>query len=246
MQTLPQELVDRIIDELAHLKCHQAIAQYSLISRAWVTRTQWHHFEQIDFESLEELERWRRNIEPDPAGVSRHVRELVFAYITSLEAFEAHIRAFTRVEDLKFVDCSFALSPSVVDCFAPMGSSLVRLSIFDLETTSGAIASLLAALPGLKRFKADEVKIMDDTGGAGLTVRVPFFEGGNSALFYSHSDQRDPPGLPDWIPPSAQFCDLKIDTTYLLYKAGLVNQWLSNSSTNLKSLGIYGDLFGKL
>ena len=246
MQILPQELADRIIDELAHPKCHQAIAQYSLISRAWVTRAQRHHFEQIDFEGMEELERWGRNIEPDPAGVSRHVRVLAFDGITSLEGFEAHMRAFTHIEDLRICSCSFMLSPPATEFFALMCSSLVELSISELETTSGAITSLLAALPQLKTFRAEMIKVMDDTDGADLTVRVPFFEGSNSALFYSHWDQQDPPGPPDWIPPSARFSDLKIDITYLLHKAGLVNQWLSNSSTNLTSLSIYGDPVGKL
>ena len=246
MQTFPQELVDKIIDELACFEYYRNMAQYSLISRTWVTRTQRYHFEQIVLKDMEELEKWQRNIEPDPAGVSRHVRELSLTYITSLEAFEAHIRAFTRVEDLRIVGCSFVMSPSVAECFASMGSSLVQLWIFKLETTSSAITSLLAALQKLKSFNANEIKVMDDTSGANLTVRAPFFEEGDSAKFVAHLEQRAPPGPPDWIPPSARFRNLEIDITYLLCKAGLVNQWLSNSSTNLTCLLIYGDLFGKL
>ena len=247
MQTLPQELVDRIIDELAGLEYRRPMAWYSLISRAWVTRTQQYSFRFIVFNvDLEDLEKWQRKIEPDPAGVLRHVRVLNLDCITSLEGFEAHMHAFTRVKDLRISTCSFMLSPLVAEFFAPMASSLVELSIFDQETTSGAITSLLATLPQLKTFKAEMIKVMDDTDGADLTVRVPFFEGGNSALFYPHLDQQDPPGPPDWIPPSARFSDLKIDIMYLLHKAGLVNQWLSNSSTNLTSLAIYGNPVGKL
>ena len=245
MRTLPQELVDWIIDELADLNNYHAFGQHSLISRAWVTRTQRYCFERVNFEGLEELEKWQRNIEPDPAGVSRHVRKLVLTRITSLEAFDAHIRAFTRVEVLTIVDCSFVLSPLVAKYFAPMGSSLVQLLIKELETTSGTIISLLATLPKLKNYVSNQVKVMDNTDRADLTVRVPFFKGGNSALFYSHFDQWDPPGPPGWIPPSARFSDLRICITYL-YKPGLFNQWLSNSSTNLTSLEIYGDLVGKL
>ena len=238
--------MDRIIDELVHLEYYRPMAQYSLISRAWVTRTQQHSFRFLVFYiNPEDLEEWQRKIEPDPAGVSRHVRVLTLDRITSLEGFEAHMHAFTRVEDLRIGTCSFMLSPLVAEFFAPMGSSLVELSIFDLETTSGAITSLLAALPQLKTLKAEMIKVTDDTDGADLTVRVPFFEGGNWALFYPHLDQQGPPGPPDWIPPSARFSDLKIDITYLLYKAGLVNRWFSNSSTNLTSLAIYGDPVGK-
>ena len=244
MRTFPQELVDRIIDELADLNDYQTchIAPYSLISRAWVTHTQRHCFEHILFDGPEELEKWRRKIEPDPAGVSRHARRLVLTDIATLETFETHIRAFTHVEEAEITECDFILSPSVVEYFTPMGSSLVELLIGEGETTSSIITSLLAALPKLKKFTALEVKVIDDADGANLTSRVPYFEGGNSGAFYSHADQIGPP---DWIPPSARFSKLQIDTIYFLHKAGLVNQWLSSSCTNLTSLAIHGDLSGK-
>ena len=239
--------MDRIIDELADLYYYRACftPSYSLISRAWVTRTQRHFFEHTLFDGSKQLERWRRKIEPDPAGVSRHTRRLGLINIATLKTFETHIRAFIHVEEVEITECKFILSPLIVECFAPMGSSLVRLSISERKTTSSVITSLLAALPKLKRFSAYNIKVIDDTNGAKFTSRVPFFEGGNSAVFCSHWDQRGPPGPPDWIPPSAQFRKLTIDTTYFLHKAGLVNQWLSNSCANLTSLGIYGDIVGK-
>ena len=246
MRTFSQELVDSIIDELADLNDYQAchIAPYSLISRAWVTRTQRQCFENILFNGSEQLEKWRGKIEPDPAGVSRHTRRLGLTNIATLETFETHIRAFTRVEEVEITECDFILSPSVVECFAPMGSSLVELLIGQRETTSSIITSLLAALPKLENFTAMEVKVTDDTDGAKLTSRVPFFEGlgGNSGAFYSHEHQIVPP---DWIPPSARFSQLEIDLTYFLHKGRLVNQWLSSSCTTLTSLAIQGDISSK-
>ena len=59
-------------------------------------------------------------------------------------------------------------------------------------------------------------------------------------MLHSHPDQHNPPGPPDWTPPSAQFDRLVIDAKYLLYKGVLMNKWLSNSSTALKTLGILG------
>jgi len=151
MRTFPQELVDMVIDELAGHPIHR-LSPYSLISRAWVTRTQQYHFKWIYFGGLDELEMWCRKIAPDPAGVSRHTRQLVLANISTLEGFEAHMRAFTRVEDLEITGCHFLLSPSAVECFAPMGFSLVQLEINKSPTTSHIITSLLAALPQLKDF----------------------------------------------------------------------------------------------
>jgi len=237
MRTFPQELVDKVIDELADIDSDR-VAPYSFVSRAWVTRTQQHHFEWIYIDGWDELERWCRKIAPDPAGVSRHTHQLVLTNlnIRMLDGFEAHIRAFTRVEDLEITGCDSLLSLSVVECFAPMGSSLVELKISESPTTSHIITSLLAVLPQLKTFTAEDSKVIDDTGGTSVFIQVvPFFEGNNSLVLGSSWEQEDPPGPPDWIPPSARFGDLEIDVAYFLHKAMLVNQWLSSSCTTLTS-----------
>ena len=228
MRTFPQELVDMVIDELADIERadidRDRVAPYSLVSRAWVMRTQQYHFEWVDFRGLDELEKWRRTIVPDPAGVSRHTRHLVLAYINTLEGFEAHIRAFTRVEDLKISRCRFLLLPSVVECFTPMGSSLIQLEISQLPATSRVITSLLAALPVLETFITGCFQVTDDTGGTDLPSPIPFFGGNGSLDLHLSWDQEDPLEPPDWIPPSARFGDLEIHMTYLLHKAVLVNQ----------------------
>jgi len=242
MRTFPQELVDKVIDELVELYDYEThcIVPYSLISKAWVARTQRHHFETVSFNGSEKLRRWCRKITPNPAGVSRHTCLLVLNEIDTLEGFEAHIRAFTRVDDVTIMECNFLLSPSVAESFAPIGPSLTQLWIFKSEATSRTIISLLAGLPRLKSFTALEFKVTDDAGGTDLIPQIAFFGGNNSVELFSHEDRRDLPGPPDWIPPSARFGDLKIDTTYFLHKAILVNQWLSSSCTTLTSLTING------
>ena len=247
MRTFPQELVDKVIDELVELYDYniRCIVPYSLISKAWVVRAQQHHFERVSFVGSDKLRRWCRRITPNPAGVSRHTRLLVLSEIDTLEGFEAHIRAFTRVDEMTIMECTFLLSPSVADCFAPMGPSLTQLWICDSEATSRTIISLLAELSRLRSFTALGFKVTDDAGGTNLIFRIPFFEGNNSVELYSHEDQRDFPGPPDWIPPSARFGDLEIDITYFLHKAIIVNQWLSSSCTTLTSLTINGYPDGK-
>lgn len=245
MKTLPQELVDKVIDELLELNGYKAhrITPYSLISRAWAPRIQQHRFRTLYFDSSGELQKWCRRVTPDPAGVSRHTHRLVFFGIDTLEGCEAHIRAFTCVKNLDIVGCNFLLSPSVAECFTPMGSGLIRLRICESETTSRIIISLLAGFPQLKSFTTIFFKVTDDTSGTSVAPRIPFFEGNNSVALHFCDNQWDPP--PDWIPPSARFGDLEIGITYFLHKSVLVNQWLSGSSTTLSSLKIYGDPGGR-
>lgn len=258
MQALPQELVDMIIDELANLAslerlkdlespddpptCH--ITSFSLVSRIWVTRTQQHAFNFISLYGAEELKKWCGSIEPNPAGVSRHAHYLVLSDISTLADTEAHICAFTHVKWMQIRGCDFLLSPSVVECFAPM-SSLVELAIGRSPTTSRVITSLLAALPQLKYFSIQDSKVTGDMDGTNLLPRIPFFEGGNSLQVFSSPDKPDPPVPLDWIPPSARFYYLGISAKFFPYEAALANRWFSNSYTTLTSLSILGDPYCK-
>ena len=145
--------MDKVIGELVRLCVYPTIcriASYSLVSRAWVTYTQQHIFEFIGSHDSEELEKWCRKIEPDPAGVSRHTRHLSFHYIDTLTGIETNIRAFTRVEEMGINRCDFLSPPSVVECFAPMSSSLTELKVRVSPATLHIIASMLAALLQLK------------------------------------------------------------------------------------------------
>lgn len=241
MRTFPQEIVDKVIDELPLYNGGTSYnVPYSLVSKAWVTRTQKHCFRSIVLDVVDYLEKWGRNIAPDPAGVSRHTHELFLFNVDTLEDFEAHIHAFTRVKDLKIIQCKFLLSssPSIAEYFAPTCSNLTQLRIDLAETTSRIITSLLAGLPQLKHFTTLGLKVTDDTGGTNLVSRIPFFEGNNSLVLHTHWEQNDSPGPPDWIPPSARFENLEIDITYFLHKAASVNQWFSNSCTTLTSFSI--------
>ena len=108
-QTFPQELVDHVIDELVTLKngSTNPVAAYSLVSRAWVTRTQKHHFDWIYFDGWDSLHKWHGSIVPDPDGVSRHANYLMFVGINSLpDGLEVYIRVFTCVENVKITGCN--------------------------------------------------------------------------------------------------------------------------------------------
>ena len=77
---IPQELIDKIIDRVWDVDdspSHAATKAASLISRAWVDRSQHHLFRDIQFSPLGPLPvRWCDAVSPGPNGVSRHVRSL--------------------------------------------------------------------------------------------------------------------------------------------------------------------------
>ena len=77
---IPQELIDKIIDKIwdaDDFPSHATTKAASLISRAWVDRSQHHLFRDLQFFPFgPHPARWCDAVSPGPNGVSRHVRSL--------------------------------------------------------------------------------------------------------------------------------------------------------------------------
>jgi len=268
MKNFPQELVDQVIDGLFALtgraNCYggyqewfesdwithdadwpvSGISDYSLVSKAWTGSAQKYHFGRIPLDSPTTLEKWRTHIAPDPAGVSRHVRMLVLnrCNTSDLEGFKEHMHAFTRVEYLNIDDCGDLLRfPSITQLFLLMGSCLTRLVVCKTQATARTFAFLLAALPLLQSVDTTDFKVPDDVDETSPPTpsRIPFFEGANRFVLQSN---RLPDGYPegslDWIPTSARFSQLEVQTAYYLHNPGILNRWLTSSCATLTSLTI--------
>jgi len=150
---LSQEPVDKIIDKLMYLNAYQVhfIASHSRIAEAWVRRIQYHVLRPINFHDLEGLEEWSVEIEPGPAEVHRHTDGLILDQVETLTDIEKHVRSFARITWIAIYECNFLLSPSVVECFTPMDSSLTQLTVNESPATLCVITSVLAALRRLER-----------------------------------------------------------------------------------------------
>jgi len=77
---IPQDVVDLIIDQiplLADYEWRLHLQRASLVSTAWVNRSQHHLFSTLELNRSWKIKEWCSKIEPDPSGVSRHVRVLV-------------------------------------------------------------------------------------------------------------------------------------------------------------------------
>ena len=261
MRDFPQELVDQVIDELYDLvgasndypppsgryrrsSSHvHGIADYSLVSRAWVGPTQKHHFNTLRIYCPSLLYTWRKRIRPDPTGVSRLVRKLSLemAYYEDLEKFGEHLRALTRVKCLTFESCMDALHhPSLMEWFLTTGSSLVELRINDSLVSPHTIASLLAQLPLLYRLEIIDFDTPDDANDTKPPdpLRIPFFEGRSCFAWHPRHNRNYPESSLEWIPPSARFARLEVDMTSTLGQLDLVDRWLASSCTTLTSLAI--------
>jgi len=265
MRDFPQELVDKVIDELFALvgrdnsyqgyskrsrgprKPVWGISDYSLVSRAWAGSTQKHHFHILYLDSPDILEKWFSGIQPDPTGVSRHVRKLALEGfdLGDFEDFEDHLLALTQVEYLTVEDCDcIPHHPSTVQWFLTIGSSLVDLRINNSPVAPHTITSLLAVLPLLQSLQFHNFEIPDDyehEEDPPAPPRIPFFEGANYFALRSDQGHIYPEGSLDWIPASACFARLAVDMPCSLDHPDLVNQWLASSCATLTGLAIEDD-----
>ena len=264
MRNFPQELVDKVIDELFALvgrdnsyqgnskRSHigfgvvWGISHYSLVSKVWAGPAQKHHFSTVYLDRSAILKKWLTRIPPDPTGVSRHVRKLVLRGFdpVDLEDAEEHLRAFTRVECLSVNFCNGILHhPSILEWFSTIGSSLTELRIIESRVAPRTITSLLAALPLLQILQILNFQNLDDTDDVNPLAppRIPFFEGTNRFVLQSDNDRSYPADSLDWIPTLARFGQLEIDVACFLGHPDLVNRWFASSCTTLTNLAIRGD-----
>jgi len=241
MRAFPQELVDMVIDKLAEKSSSEKepkhkISNYSTVSRQWLARTQKHHFEFIHFTGHIELEMWRATIKPDPSGVSWYVRRIVWDNIPTLEGFDEHIRAFTRVEGVDINGGEILRSLPDVESLLLLGSSLVTLEIYAERTTPRIMAVLLAGLPCLRQLHIELLEVEHDRDD---TIAFPsgimYFEGADSLNL--KLGKYLPGGL-DWVSPTARFVYLWIGNMCVHQNWARVNQWISSSRGILKYLSI--------
>ena len=249
MKTFPQELVDKVIDELYFLVQQHCfsnplapnfdywrqyrISRYSTVSKAWVIRTQKYHFSSVYFDDPATLETWRTRIAADPAGVSRHVCELVVCSVepSELEDLREHLNAFVGIKSLALYNCNNVLQfPFIRGWFGSVGSRLTELRLSGLVAPQHTIVSLVAGLPLLRILDMFDLDFTEDADKMNPPTppRIPFFDGTN--FFISTVTPLD------WVPPSARFGRLTLDTPYL-EESDLVNQWFTSSSTTLTDLG---------
>jgi len=73
MSKLPQELVDRIIDQVHDRKSLKACC---LVCSQWSVRSRKHLFARVEFADVEDLQRWCARIHPGPSGLSSLVEDL--------------------------------------------------------------------------------------------------------------------------------------------------------------------------
>jgi len=156
---LPREILDYAVD-LLHDK-PDALKQCCLVSKSWVPRTRRHLFADINFNSFDDLEAWKKTF-PDPVNSpAYHTRSLSVAcprFVTVADAEEGGwIREFSRVVRFKLHIHHPETSLVPFHNFSPALKSILLIN----SLPRSRIFNLVCSLPLLENLSIHESRISE-------------------------------------------------------------------------------------
>ena len=166
---IPQDVWDLIIDQLAEMEDHgRFLRAASLVSTAWVNRSQHHLFSTVSFKPrVGSVQEWCSGVRPDPGGVSRHVRTLEFIHgrnpseesgplVTDvLKTAFSHLTSFRNIQRLGVYRVDLGIAPldvliPVISSFAGTLKQLLWIQAHDTaHKTWTTISTIVNLLPNL-------------------------------------------------------------------------------------------------
>ena len=153
MESFPQELIDKVIDNLPHSSLHSC----SLIGRRWRRRSQECLFTVVEFSSERDLVLWYVNIPQGPGGIPSYVRTVRFQDVPTWHEpalFGRILKTFTSMTSLLMVKTTVPqldeLSGSM--SFGEFGEKIKLLALTLPQCTVAMIVALVLSFPNLEDF----------------------------------------------------------------------------------------------
>jgi len=153
MDPLPQELIDKTIDNLPH----SSLRACSLVARRWRRRCQKRAFDSVTFSSERALVLWCAKIPQEPGGITSYVRFARFMDIPSWRQPALFGRVLKNLTSLKTVWIAYTRIPrpdQLPDSlsFGEFGKTVECLMLSSPPSTVATIASLVLSFPNLEHF----------------------------------------------------------------------------------------------
>jgi len=153
---LPQEIVDKIIDEIADAvhDYHLRIANLracSLVSSIWLHRSQKYLFQEIRFCTSDFL-KWCKRIPPGENGPSRHTTLIEFRSAAGPTCSPDHISSFTNLQALHLWQISLD-SNIYARSLSGLGSILRELLFRDCQIHFDHFVSFVQPFTNLERLR---------------------------------------------------------------------------------------------
>ena len=174
---LPQELIDKIIDQFSETvrsggrrsSNKRALASLSMVAKAWRERSQKHLFSVIDFRNLSSTDTTEADLDKF-GSVFSLIRDLeIDGYWEILFQFDSvaitSISRFRSLESLSLTGWHFRWlsADQLSTCFSHLGETLIRLKL-DGMASSESLIYLTSMFPGLRVLEISIAAVRDEAG----------------------------------------------------------------------------------
>lgn len=159
MPDLPQELIDKIIDEISQCDSTHSLRACCLVQKRWVERSRRHLFKEVSLYATDHFKNWIKLIPSGSNGPYHHVRTLMYRQGTAvlgpkqlLDLYPGHFVSFTGLESLQIFNLSLRrFTPtSMQKAFGPIGRLMRTLVVKDVVLTLNSLLMFLVHFPRLK------------------------------------------------------------------------------------------------
>ena len=153
MDSLPQETIDEIIDNLPRANLRSS----SLVARRWRKRSQQHALSTILFRTQSAAKSWYACTQNDPGGISSYVQLAKFVHIdrwTDLALFGRILGNSNSLTTLWIV--GMGVPDEVLKCVSPeLGKRIIALHLQSLWCGLSTLVSTIAVFPNLQKLLVD-------------------------------------------------------------------------------------------
>ena len=163
MDSLPQEIIDEIIDNLPH----SSLRSSSLVARRWRKRSQQRAFNStIRFRAECMANSWDTDIQSDPGGISSYVQFVGFTHIDGWRDPALLGRVLKKFNSLTTLEISGGGIPNeMVERISrgELGRRLTALHLRSLRCSLSALISIILAFPDLRDLIIHDLRIVKET-----------------------------------------------------------------------------------
>ena len=168
MDSLPQEIIEAIIDNLPRSSLHSS----SLVARRWRTRSQRRVLHSIIFYSEDEVDRWHSDIQRARNRIESYVQSVQFFDIRSWNepgSFGRVLKGFCSLKTLKMFECAIPAGLADQISRGEFGGGITTLSLQFLRCRLSTITSVILSLSNLKNLT---VTLYETPSGQPLSTSI--------------------------------------------------------------------------
>jgi hypothetical protein len=161
MDSIPQELIDAIIDGVPH----SSLPSCSLVAKRWRRTSQQRILSTISFEEEEDANRWCTDVAQNSDGISsyvRHVKIQCISFWAEPALFSRMLESLSSLTELSLSNTKIPGElPGYISC-GEFGKRITALYLHFADCTLATVTSMILSLPHLKELSVKDCDVVSE------------------------------------------------------------------------------------